>query len=256
MSEGEAEDLYFRQQVEGLYGASVGRAIVTEANRMFCYLPLAAVVDNSIFCVHGGIPRALSEKEFSKGDFLELAVDSIPRPIEAWWTQDDARVFDLVYADPASARDEMKRKKIKELPGFVSGKRGEDHLMWTRDGTKKFFRRTGLTHVIRAHECTERGVSIQHSGSVFTVFSSSGYNTDTGAAAVLIHNQKLQIIFVDNTGFHDEEESSFQERFGNRPEEEDLDADEPSDNDSDSQSESDTSEAVDSDEYNEVPEAL
>jgi len=246
--DGDETDLYFAPQVKQEYGEADGNLIVEEANKMFCYLPLAAVIDNSIFCAHGGIPRALSEKEFSKGDFLEQVIGTIRRPINAWWTLDDARVFDLVYADPASARDEIKRKAV-ELPGFVAGKRGDDHVMWTREGTKKFFRRTGLTHIIRAHECSETGVSIKHSGRVFTVFSSSGYNTDTGAAAVLIHNEKLQIIFVDNTGFHDEEEDKFKERFGDREEESLSDADgnsddEPSDDD-------ESSEAVDSDEYNE-----
>jgi len=250
--EGDETDLYFRPQVEQEYGKADAAEIVDEANKMFCYLPLAAVIDNSIFCVHGGIPRALSEKEFSKGDFLEQVIGTIRRPINAWWTMDDARVFDLVYADPASARDEIKKKKDVVLPGFVSGKRGDEHVMWTREATRKFFRRTGLTHIIRAHESNETGVSIQHSGRVFTVFSSSGYNEDTGAAAVLVHNEKLQIIFVDNTGFHDQEDDGFKERFGDR-EEESLDYDEDDDdNGNDSCSDDDeSSDAVNSCDYNE-----
>ena len=38
------------------FDAELGEFIWNEVNNVFDMLPLAAVVDNKIFCVHGGVP--------------------------------------------------------------------------------------------------------------------------------------------------------------------------------------------------------
>eukprot|EP01084_Bolivina_argentea_P239607 402687_1 len=49
----------FLYQCKKRFGEIVGEEIWEECNRVFDRLPLAAVIDHDIFCVHGGIPRPL-----------------------------------------------------------------------------------------------------------------------------------------------------------------------------------------------------
>ena len=60
----------------GLEG--VGQFVWEKVNKAFDYMPLAAVIDGSIFCVHGGIPRPRAG--FGMHQML-TAVQNIPIPL-------------------------------------------------------------------------------------------------------------------------------------------------------------------------------
>lgn len=45
--------------LQNRFGESLGEDVWEACNAVFDRMPLAAVIDRDIFCVHGGIPRAL-----------------------------------------------------------------------------------------------------------------------------------------------------------------------------------------------------
>ncbi|CAM9583287.1 unnamed protein product, partial [Laminaria digitata] len=50
---------YFSSQ--NRFGDSLGEDVWEACNAVFDRMPLAAVIDRDIFCVHGGIPRPLED---------------------------------------------------------------------------------------------------------------------------------------------------------------------------------------------------
>ena len=48
----------YRAECMNKYGTEYGPKIFEITNRMFDSLPICAVVDDAIFCAHGGIPKA------------------------------------------------------------------------------------------------------------------------------------------------------------------------------------------------------
>ena len=53
----------FLFQCKMRFGEAKGEYIWEECNRVFDRLPLSAVIDHEIFCIHGGIPRPVAEHE-------------------------------------------------------------------------------------------------------------------------------------------------------------------------------------------------
>lgn len=48
------------------FGEEVGYRVWEETNQVFDRIPLSAVIDQDIFCVHGGIPRAVSRESIDR----------------------------------------------------------------------------------------------------------------------------------------------------------------------------------------------
>ena len=141
------DDSFLRQLVFQYGSVDSALKICSAANAAFAYLPFAAIVDKRIFCVHGGLPRDIVTHP--EEDILEL-IRSIKRPITSEWPA-LTLCFDLVWSDPASAADE-KKLGIGFPKGFGPSNRGESAAVWGRWVMDEFFRLTGCTHIIRAHQ--------------------------------------------------------------------------------------------------------
>ena len=92
----------FLWQLQKQYTPAEGVALAKAANEVFALLPLAAVVDSRIFCVHGGLPRDLAVDP--NLDVL-AAIRATPRPISTPWPP-TTLCFDLVWSDPATPEQE------------------------------------------------------------------------------------------------------------------------------------------------------
>lgn len=64
----------FPQECEHKFGVQLGRQIWREFNKVFDMMPLAAIVDDNIFCAHGGIPKSVGE--------IGRLSDEIPCPLD------------------------------------------------------------------------------------------------------------------------------------------------------------------------------
>ena len=61
----------FLHQCKERFGVDVGEQVWEECNQTFDRLPLAAIIDHEIFCIHGGFPRPVRfEVSFSCFCFL------------------------------------------------------------------------------------------------------------------------------------------------------------------------------------------
>ena len=166
----------FLGQLKSRYGVNEGKNIWSMANAVFDYLPFAATIDDVIFCVHGGIPRPLSATESA----LE-SINKIPCPTAVRVVTTDERSKqikqlsnDLLWSDPAQHEQE----KRLDNTGFGEGERGPGAICYGDKAIQNFLDANGMSHIVRAHEPTQKGINISKGGRVITIFSTSRVAVD------------------------------------------------------------------------------
>lgn len=80
----------FSRECETKFG-SVGRQLWLSFNKVFDVMPIVAIIDNQIYCAHGGIPRSIT-------DIKKLA-DEIPTPLDNPEFQSPA-AWEILWNDP------------------------------------------------------------------------------------------------------------------------------------------------------------
>eukprot|EP00742_Colponemidia_sp_Colp-10_P015332 GILJ01017493.1.p1 GENE.GILJ01017493.1~~GILJ01017493.1.p1 ORF type:complete len:667 (+),score=76.29 GILJ01017493.1:38-2002(+) len=133
--------------------------LFVQFNDMFRALPLAAVVDNSIFCVHGGLSR------FAESLEAILCIDRF---------QDinEGALADLTWSDPA------------KINNYQHNWRGSG-CQFGADVTLDFLRQNNLRFICRAHQCVKDGYQWSHNNRLVTVFSATNYCGLQNIAAVM-----------------------------------------------------------------------
>jgi serine/threonine-protein phosphatase 2A catalytic subunit len=135
---------------------AVWRAFV----EVFKCIPLAAVIDGNLFCVHGGLcPSfvAVSQLEFVNR-FVEVPMAGI--------------ILDVLWSDPF------------EGLGYETSPRQAGYR-WGRDVSRKFTTDNKLEAIIRGHEQKFGGFEFTHEDLVITVFSTPYYTKSFSEAAIL-----------------------------------------------------------------------
>ena len=132
---------------------------------MFNHLPLAATIDDSIFCVHGGIPRFLHGEQPVQINTL----NQIPVPLVI----EPSPVVDEVSLaiQPPPIVDELTRC-VAAMLGSESADPSEDGLPFGKRTVDAFLNANGLSHVIRSHESVHDGVSVRMNATLLTIDSS------------------------------------------------------------------------------------
>ncbi|XP_076452575.1 uncharacterized protein LOC143288159 [Babylonia areolata] len=190
------EMFHFKSECLEKFGDDIGMQVWDAVNECFDVMPIAATVDDRVFCVHGGIPSPENEG----GGHLE-AINKIPVPLPDPEV-DSPMAWEILWSDPISldlVTPEV-MKDMKEHHGFTfNSRRGTAHF-FSCNALFAFLERNGLSHVIRAHEVQEVGFQVQQQGKLLTVFSSSRYCGGANeAACVLADNYKLRMIRIDTT---------------------------------------------------------
>jgi len=190
----------FRAECLQKFGHDLGQNVWEEVNKVFDVMPIAAVVDSKIFCVHGGIPPPWLGAGLI-GE-LDKVGKNVPEPEEG-----EPLIWEYLWNDPlpSDAADEFdsdeERRRVLlagEKQGFVANwRRGTGH-MFSGAALDAFLSRNGLTHVVRAHEVKQAGFQVQHNQRLLTVFSSSHYCGGVNeAACALVDSKKLRLIRLD-----------------------------------------------------------
>lgn len=120
--------------------------------QVFNWLPLAAIIDNLVFCVHGGLSPLMT----SLDDIRKLQL-----PIANYLQ--NTMISDLVWSDPNDA-----------VQGFCLNHRGSGQIFGA-DTVETFLKNNKLALLIRAHQCTIAGIRPFANFAGITLFSSSDY---------------------------------------------------------------------------------
>jgi diadenosine tetraphosphatase ApaH/serine/threonine PP2A family protein phosphatase len=143
-----ASNYGFRDNVLAMYS----EALFDHFMEVFDWMPIAAVVNGSVFCVHGGIVPGLQSVN---------QIVQVERPI-------NLEVPDLtrsmLWADPDT-----------QHPHFSEGRRGRT-FEFGPVALKTFLTNNRLRVLVRAHQCVKDGIKFYDSMPVITVFSSSNYD--------------------------------------------------------------------------------
>ncbi|XP_021969695.1 serine/threonine-protein phosphatase 5 isoform X1 [Helianthus annuus] len=129
---------------------------------VFCYLPLAHVINEKIFVVHGGL---FSTDGVKLSDIR--AIDRFCEPPE------EGLMCEILWSDP------------QPNPGRGPSKRGVG-LSFGGDVTKRFLKDNNLDLVVRSHEVKDEGYEIEHDGKLITVFSAPNYCDQMGNKGAFI----------------------------------------------------------------------
>ena len=117
---------------------------------LFDYLPLTAVVEDQIFCLHGGLSPSI--------DTLD-AVRELDRVQEV---PHEGSMCDLLWSDPDERR------------GWGISPRGAGYI-FGGDISEMFNHRNGLSLISRAHQLVMDGYNWSHNMNVVTIFSAPNY---------------------------------------------------------------------------------
>jgi diadenosine tetraphosphatase ApaH/serine/threonine PP2A family protein phosphatase len=185
----------FLFQCKERFGVSLGETVWEEINQAFDRLPLAAVIDHEIFCIHGGIPRPVKDLHTNEIQAI-LAMPNIvsimpPYDHEYDWMRQVGT--DCIWSDPASEDMET----ILDESGFGDSPRGGGAVCFGNTAIENFLAANNLSYIIRAHEAHAYGVALSKGARVFTVFSTSKDHRQgekAMAGCILVDNEKIQVI--------------------------------------------------------------
>jgi protein phosphatase len=139
-------------------------SLYQDALLVFGQMPLAARIDNSILCVHGGIGPSVANL---------TTISWVKRPIEEFG---DDIIDSLVWSDPDPSVEKFEESSTRGA-GYRFGE----------TAAAVFLEENKLELLVRAHECIPEGAKEMFGGKVMTIFSASNYCGLMGnEAAVLL----------------------------------------------------------------------
>lgn len=165
----------FRLECIERMGESDGIWAWTRFNQLFNYLPLAALIEKKIICMHGGIGRSINTVE---------QIEKLERPI----TMDVGSIIlmDLLWSDPT---------ENDSIEGLRPNARGPGLVTFGPDRVTDFCKRNKLQLIIRAHECVMDGFERFAQGQLITLFSATNYcGSANNAGAILVVGRGLVIV--------------------------------------------------------------
>ncbi|CAL9003090.1 unnamed protein product [Prunus brigantina] len=129
----------------------------------FNCLPVAAVIDDKIFCMHGGLSPELNNLE---------QLRAIERPIDV---PDQGLLCDLLWSDPD-----------RDIKGWGENDRGVSYTFGA-DKVAEFLMKHDLALICRAHQVVEDGYEFFADRQLVTIFSAPNYCGEFNNAGALLN---------------------------------------------------------------------
>ncbi|KAI9253771.1 serine/threonine-protein phosphatase 4 catalytic subunit [Phascolomyces articulosus] len=128
---------------------------------IFDYLSLSAIIDNKIFCVHGGLSPSITTLD---------QIRTIDRKQEV---PHDGAMCDLLWSDP------------DEIEGWGYSPRGAGYL-FGGDVVQRFLHTNNLELIARAHQLVMEGYKLMFNDTIVTVWSAPNYCYRCGNIAAIL----------------------------------------------------------------------
>jgi len=129
---------------------------------MFDFLTLSAVIDDRIFCVHGGLSPSIH------------CIDQIKIIDRFREIPHEGPMADLVWSDPDHEKEE-----------FAISPRGAGYTFGAQV-VKKFLQINDMNHILRAHQLCMEGFSVLYEDRLSTVWSAPNYCYRCGNMASIL----------------------------------------------------------------------
>jgi len=157
----------FKDELVHAFGQSKGLYIWKKFNSVFDYFPLAAVLNQEYFVVHGGLTEQLESVS---------QLDAISIPVQVH-EGSQSLINNILWSDP--------NRRESDSNFMYNPNRGP---MFGNHAVADFFlRNPGLKKIIRAHQVAQNGYWTALDGRVVTIFSAPRYKGEcTNMAAVMI----------------------------------------------------------------------
>ncbi len=154
-------------------------------NGLFEWLPLAALIDGRILCLHGGIGSTLN---------MVSDIEKLRRPLEVVHEVENIQqqlLIDVLWSDPTDNDQECGiQKDLARDPnatGFI--------VRFGPDRVEEFVRRNDLILIIRGHECVMDGFERFAKGQLITLFSATDYcGKHKNAGAALFVQKNFEVL--------------------------------------------------------------
>tara|TARA_B100000575_G_C23140692_1_gene663711 strand:- start:3949 stop:4905 length:957 start_codon:yes stop_codon:yes gene_type:complete len=147
--------------------------VFNQINLTLCSIPLAALINNKVFCVHGGISPNLK-------NIYDL--DKINRFSKI---PDNGILCDILWSDPKSG-----------LEDWEPSNRGTSYT-YNENALDKFMNNNNLELVCRAHQMVNDGFKFFNNNKLVTIFSAPNYCGECGNDGAVMHiNDKQECSFL------------------------------------------------------------
>jgi len=139
---------------------------------MFNWMPVAALIDDKIFCVHGGLSPDLS------------TLDQIVKIVRPTDIPDNGLLCDILWSDPSD-----------ECATWDKNDRGVS-FVFSKEILKKFIQKNNIDILVRAHQVVQDGYEFFGDRQLVTVFSAPDYCGEyTNSGGIMIVDENLLCSF-------------------------------------------------------------
>ena len=170
-----------------------GEAIFAMLNQVFARMPVAAVLDDAIYCAHGGIPH------------LETTLEAIRKmPLDIHGESDSELFWEIVWSDPINEEQyrmtcALLNQEPEEQAGYVRNTKRGAAWFYGEKAVEKFFEKNNLTRMVRAHEVPMNGFTFHFGDRCATIFSCSHYQADNQCAVLFVDQERIRVIRIDTS---------------------------------------------------------
>jgi len=124
---------------------------------LYNVLPVCALINNKILCLHGGIPNDIKILEKIK----DLTHADVDRKI---YKEIAGSIFQMMWNDPEPG-----------IKGFIESVRGPGIYYFGKEAFKEFLEANNLEYIIRAHEVYMEGYRWFFNNRLLSIFTSANY---------------------------------------------------------------------------------
>ena len=153
-----------------------------EILEVYNVIPICAIINNEVLCLHGGIPEDFNIIEKLKGLNAKDLDNSLLKFL-------GVGIFQIMWNDPKSG-----------LSGFMDSYRGMGIKFFGEDVFEEFMKKNKLKYLIRAHECFPEGYVWFFKKRLLSIFSSANYRGNSfpnPASYAIIRDKTISPVNID-----------------------------------------------------------